>query len=255
MKQLFVAVTAIVLAACGGSSPLVPSSSAAPLDQTAQSEHFVYHFTAGDRVDPVLQEEIHAWAMRALDMGFSGRITYNKYTSEAHMRAHTGQGGDGVTGFAPTGQLTIHTIWPVDSHESVHVYTDAWGNPPALLSEGVAVAHTLVYQRRDYVPSWGGVPVHDAVRATIRQGQYIELRRIAQTAAFRQFPGGITYGEAGSLARYLIDTYGLPLFRQVYARVHLDSRADDVSNGFQATYGKSLWLIEQEWLGFLEAGG
>ena len=60
------------------------------------------------------------------------RITYYKYRDRSHMSSVTGQ----VTnGWADPPAFAIHTIWPWDNHEVVHVMTALIGRQPDFFNE------------------------------------------------------------------------------------------------------------------------
>ncbi len=52
-----------------------------------------------------------------------GRIVYNRYLSRTQMGSATGQYN--TNGFAEPERLTVHTLFPWDNHETVHVYYGA----------------------------------------------------------------------------------------------------------------------------------
>src|ERR1043166_8339522 len=102
----------LVLAAAGacGGSPAAPTK--ATLTERIASAHFVFHFSAGDRVDVDYEEAFHVWATAQLGVT-PGTIQYNKYTGREQMGAITGNGN--TNAYAETGTSTIHTIWPSDN--------------------------------------------------------------------------------------------------------------------------------------------
>src|SRR5262245_16367705 len=132
MRKILVTVAAILLTACGGGTPTSPSDSA-PLTARIVTAHFVFPFAGNDHVDADWQEAYHAWAVAQLGVS-PPVIDYNKYKSRAHMGALTGHGSS--NGYTEPPQTVIHSIWPSDGHEAVHIYTIPWGFPVALFEEG-----------------------------------------------------------------------------------------------------------------------
>jgi len=235
----------VVTAGCGGS---LSSPSPALTEQTTTA-HFIFRFSQGDSVDTTWQETYHAWAVAQLGVA-PPVITYNKYRDRAEMGAITGKGN--TNGYAEPSLHTLHTIWPTDNHEVVHVYAGPWGFPVALFVEGLAVAYQTNPPAADFVPKWSGTPIHVLAQRFRAQGQLIPLAAIAETSAFRARDDGIAYPEAGSFVRFLIDTRGLAAMRQLYGAMSNDAPLAAVRAAFQSAYGFSLDEAETGWLAFLD---
>ena len=233
-------------AACGGSSPTSPSSG---LTQQTVTEHFVFHFSDGDRVDPAWQEAYHTWAVAQLGVT-PPPITYNKYRDRAQMGSLTGHGN--TNGYAEPSLNVFHTIWPTDNHEVVHVYVGPWGFPVALFVEGVAVAHQTNPSAGDLVPKWSGTPIHGLARQFRVAGQLVPIVSIAESAAFRSRNAEITYPQSGSFVRFLIDAEGLPAMRRLYGAMSYDAPLSTVRAAFLNVYGFTLEEADARWLRFLD---
>ena len=239
----------VSLSACGGSA--TAPSSAAPLSERVESDHFVFHYASGDRVDAEWQEAFHRWAVAQLGVEPSRRIDYNKYTSRVHMGQLTGRGN--TNGYADVAALAVHTLWATDNHETVHVYAGAWGFPVALFVEGLAVAHQTDPPANDFVPRWSGTPLHDLARRFRARGELFTIASLAETDSFRAKDANITYPESGSFTRYLIDTQGLPAMRRLYGEMNSGASLAAVREAFQRVYGFSLNEAERRWMAFLGA--
>jgi hypothetical protein len=236
--------------ACGG-NPGGPSPASA-LSEQIQTSAYNYRFAPGDTVDVAWQEGYHAWAVETLGLQNVRRITYQKYFSRQHMGEVIGVSN--TNGFADAETFTIHTIWPTDNHEVVHLYSSAWGRPVALFSEGFAVAFSVDPARGQFVPIWHSQPVHSHARAFRSNGTIIPLSRLAETNGFRSFDPNITYPQAGSFVRYLVDTHGLEPIRRVFAALRAMDPAAAVNQAVVAAYGKDLSALEADWLQFLANG-
>ena len=102
-----------------------------------ESASFRYHYVAGDRVDADWQETYHAWATARLGVSLPQKIEYHKYQSRQAMGERTGNYN--TNGFAEPSRFEIHTLWPTDNHEVVHIYTALVGRPSDFFN-GIAVA-------------------------------------------------------------------------------------------------------------------
>jgi hypothetical protein len=244
-----VVVLATLGAACDG-SPVAPSA-ASTLTERIDTASYVFRFAPGDSVDSAWQEEFHAWAVRELGLQSVPRITYNKYRSRQHMGEVMGVSN--TNGYADAATFAIHTIWPTDNHEVVHLYSSAWGSPVALFSEGLAVAYSVDPSRGMFTPIWHSEPVHTIAGRMRAQGTLIAIARLAETRGFRSFDPNLTYPEAGSFVRFLLDRGGLGPMRQVYAALRANDSIDQVERAVVNAYGRSLAELESEWLAFLNA--
>jgi hypothetical protein len=130
-------------------------------------------------------------------------------------------------------------------HESVHLL-DKQIAPQriTILAEGTAVwAAGGHYKSED---------LDQRASALITLNEYIPLAVLADD--FYPVQHEIGYLEAGSFVKYLIDTYGWSVYRDFYSNVTLEnvnSPSAALERGFQTYYGKSLSIMESEWLAHL----
>jgi len=241
------AAAALLFAAgCGSSMPISPSDLS--LSERIETAHFVFHYSAGDGVDPAWQEAYHEWAVAQLGVT-PPIIQYNKYQTPAHMAALTGRN---TNGFADPAGAAIHTLWPTDKHEVVHVYAASWGFPVALFVEGLAVAHQTNPPANDFVPRWNGTALDDLVRRLRALETVPPIAAIAETAAFRARDSDIMYPVAGSFVRFLIVTQGIGAMRRLYGEMPNDATLSTVRAAFLRTYGFTLDEAEARWIASLE---
>ena len=138
-------------------------------------------------------------------------------------------------------------------HETVHILMGPFGNPPALFNEGFAVymserlgAHAL--------ESLGGG------QATIRQragelkdrGEWIELEELLGYTEIgsRATRPPVSYAEAASFVKFLIDTYGKDKFLQAYRTLrNSNDKAVQQENTRKLSqiYGQTLEALERQW--------
>jgi hypothetical protein len=247
-------VLATLALACGCGTPTEPGSpEATALGQRIATAAFEFRYAASDRVDVEWQEQYHAWATAALGVSVPRRIVYNKYLSRAHMGSLTGNGN--TNAYADGDRYEIHTIWPRDNHEVVHLYSSAWGRPVALWSEGLAVAYQTDPVAGDLVPRWSRVPLDDHARQFLQQGRLIAIADLATTAGFRRFDSNVTYPQAGSFVRFVIARCGLEGVRRLFASGSVGDSESAVRTQFAAACGIGLDEVESSWRRMLDGGG
>ena len=94
------------LVSCG--SPSAPSSDeldrALPGETT--TEHYLFRYSQGDRVEPERQERYHEWVVARLGLSLDRRISYYKYRDRSHLSSVT---GTVTNGWADPPAFAIHT--------------------------------------------------------------------------------------------------------------------------------------------------
>jgi hypothetical protein len=244
---LIVAVTA---ADCGGSSsPTTPSLP--PLPVAKESASFRYHYVSGDNVEADWQETYHAWAIARLGVRIPQKIEYFKYQSRQAMGERTGKYE--TNGFAEPSRFEIHTLWPTDNHEVVHVYTALVGRPSDFFNEGIAVAFQTNPAIGDFESVFNGQQVHIACRQYLQAGTLIvPLDRVMTTTAFRAVSDAVlSYREAGSFVRFTIDRYGIERVLEFFRISGRDDSTTVIRERFRTAIGATLESAESEWMAML----
>lgn len=249
-SQVSVLIGVLAIAACG-KHPVAPTGpSSRPLTESQETDSYSFRYAPGDTVDASRQEAFHRWAVATLEVQMLQRVTYNKFLSRAHMGDVTGHAS--TNGYAEPSTFTIFTIWPMDNHEAVHVLSALFGTPPALFNEGVAVALQTDPLRGDFVPRWNGTPLHEWARTFRRQGTLVELGRLLASSDFRRLDPNVTYPEAGSFVRFLLDRHGLETLKRLFRDVGYSESAVSVRQRFEATYGSTIEDAERAWWAMLD---
>lgn len=244
---------ALLLAGCGDAGGPTAPSTTRPLSETVETPAFILRHAGGDTVHAAWQQAYHEWAIAALGVSVNRRITFNKYFDRTHMGEVVGVSN--TNAYADPATYAIHTIWPRDNHEVVHLYASTFGSPVALLSEGLAVAYQTDPVAGDLTPRWSGTSLHQLARQFLAQGRLIPLADLLTSTDFRRFDPNVTYPESGSFIRYLIDRDGLATFKALYGRVPAPATAAAVREALEATYGRSLATLEADWRAFVTADG
>ena len=238
--------------ACGGSgSSTSPTQSALPV--TSESVSFRYHASAGDTIDANWQEIYHAWAVAKLGVQVPQKIDYYKYRTRQDMGDHTGKYN--TNGFAEPAKFEIHTLWPTDNHEVVHIYTALIGRPSDFFNEGIAVAFQTDPPANNFDSVFNGQPVHQACRQYLQLGTLaLPLDRVVTTSDFRAISDEVlSYREAGSFMRFVLDTYGVDRVREFFRISTRDDTLSTIKQRFAAAIGVSLDSAEDAWTTRLKA--
>ena len=238
-----------VTAACGG-TPTAPSpSSILPL--VAETTTMRYHHEPDDTIDVARQEAFNAWTIARLGIAPPQKIEYRKYRSREAMGRYTGNGN--TNGFAEPSLWRIHTIWPFDNHEVVHVYTAMIGRPSDFFNEGIAVSFQTDPARGEFTVRFNGQPVHDACRAYLQAGTLpLPVSRYVTSAEFRGIPDQVlSYRLAGSFVLHLTERFGLPAVLRSLEASNRDESLAAIRTRIQAVFGVSLEDAESSWLAML----
>ncbi len=238
------------LAACGD-SPSGPSGELA-LSQTRETASIVFRYSRNDFVEAERQQAFHDWAVRELDVSPTRKISYNKYLTRAHMGQHTG--AFDTNGFAQPDDFALHTIWPFDNHEPVHLYSSLFGSPVALLNEGIAVSFQTNPAANDFTPKWSGQAVHSIATRFRRQGTFVPLDDLLETREFLLAPTDVRYPESGSFVLFLRESRGLERLKALFALGNENDSEAALRETFQRVYGVPLEQIEDEWIALLDGG-
>ena len=195
--------------------------------QTEKTEHYAYRWLPGDVIHDAARkfnEESYRIVSEFLGVRKPAEVVYFKYPNRKTKEEYTADQGN-----AHRRNQEIHSIWPSDRHEIVHILADGWGDPPALVAEGLAV----------YLSGgWQGKKISDAARAVHEGGQWIALGDILDTESFRLRPDAVTYAIAGSLVEWLAEEEGKEVLRRLYGA--LQNRAGAAQN--RETFSEAVGL-------------
>lgn len=79
------------------------------LTQTLETADFAFRYSATDNVDAAWQEQFHQWAVRALDVTPTRKITDYKYLTRQQMGEVTGVSI--TNAYADGGAFAVYTLW------------------------------------------------------------------------------------------------------------------------------------------------
>jgi hypothetical protein len=227
---------ALAHATACGSDPAGPESE---LTMSATSSGFVYHWTPGDEEPDTAYQERHlAWVLEGLGIIPDRRLEYFKYRDATQLERLTGH--DRGSGFAEDGTYRFHSVYARENHEYVHALVSAQvGTPPALFSEGIAVAHhgASLVGSFDGDPLWNGASARDRVRLLQSIGGLPDMSEILENEAFQRLPADVTYPVAGLFVRYLLDEAGAAPLLALIASCPRGAAAPTIRARFRDAYG------------------
>ncbi|MDH4271234.1 MAG: hypothetical protein OEW18_04580 [Candidatus Aminicenantes bacterium] len=233
----------------GPTAPYEVGNPLMELSQTIHSEHFVFHYSSGDFVEPARAEAYHEWAVSFLGVVCPKKIDYFKFKDRQQMYRIT---GGAATGFADFDNYEVWTYLPWLNHECMHLYSMLVGHPIHLFEEGLAVACQIDPYDNDFeAREKNGEKVHDIVRRYRAEGRLYPLENILDRDRWLSSDFTTTYPQAGSFVRFLIDTHGIERMKEIFRQVGANDSRDEIKQKFLTIYGFSLDQAEAVWLTFI----
>ena len=238
---------------------LIDPEVAARLTESYETESYIFYYAAGDSVEFDRCEAYAQWGMEYLGVTLPKKIEFYKFRSYEEMgEALPSPAG----GWAFSENVAFATMFTWHNHECMHILAYWWtdgGYPPSFFMEGMAVAHEYDPYNDDWVSRWNraeiGEPWLDIVKQLNAEGKLYSLDDILESQSFwdniEQEEERIAYTQAGMFTAYLIETYGLEKFKDVYSSLNYDDTLQVILDQFISTYGISLETIEQDWLNTL----
>lgn len=217
MKHAGSSVLLVVALGCSG-DPI--------LEHQFDSEHYEYY--ASEKVCsevPDLLEATHNLLSSYIGSEPTGTIVYRQ-------ESRSGEGCEGNGACYRDG--VIHSVFPVHPHEMVHAISDAVGDPPFFLEEGIADVLGCI--------GWSGWPTvleKDLVVGELFSNDAFVSRRDEDLLG--------TYAIAASFVRFLLDLGGKETFWEFYASVPFAASSQDVLNALTTHYEMDGDLIVSQW--------
>ena len=243
-----IALPGAVAIACG-SGPTTPSAE----DQLTRSQvtaHVEFRFSDGDAIDAARQEAFYDWVIPQLGVSPSQRLQYRKYRDRGHLQRVTGQN---TNGFADPPAWIVHSIWPWDAHEAVHVYTALIGRPSDYFNEGIAVALSVDPLDGRFVSLWNNTPIDTIARQLLVAGALPPVAGMADTEAFRRVSDQTSYPVAGSFVSFLLRERGMPAMRTFFQGGSRDESLSVIQARFATAFGWTLAEADTRWRVYLSS--
>jgi len=132
----------------------------------------------------------------------------------------------------------VHSVYPVDDHEIIHIITKPYGVLPFAITEG-----TAFYLIGDYK----GRPVLQVAQQILADGNLPRLAALLEQGAMVRINPEFVAPAAASFVGYLIEMYGPDKFLDLHRKANAASSPMEFEKGFQEVYGFSAAQAETEW--------
>ena len=241
----------LVSATAACDSPSAPTATPLPLQR--ETAGMQYYYAAGDTIDVDWQETFNAWAIERLGVRPPQRLEYYKYRSKGDMGDHIGVYT--TNGYCEPELFRVHSIWPQDNHEVVHVLSALIGRPSDFFNEGFAVSFQTDPSRGDFTVRFNGLQVHDAVRDYLSRGELPRpLVEYVTTNRFRSIHDStMSYRMAGSFMLYLTERFGLPKALEFLRGEGPMESLATIQARMRSVFGVSVEEAESGWLQMVAA--
>jgi hypothetical protein len=139
-------------------------------------------------------------------------------------------------------EAEVHSVFPVDDHEIIHIITKPYGVLPFALTEGTAFY--LIGELR-------GQPVLKVAQELLREGRLPGLVPMLEQGAMVRIDPNWVAASAASFVGYLIEMYGPNKFLDLHRAANASSNSQEFDKGFQKVYGFTAAQAEAEWQALL----
>ena len=220
-----------------------------------ESKHFVVYFMhpseaekyIGDLVK--LRENVVAKIMSVLQVQLRGKIIIFFYPTEMTKLSLIFHSGLGLAYKNTIAEVFMASQNLDPYHELTHAVARQIGSPPALLSEGLAVFMQMGsrYEGKDI----------DAICAeNLTKGRLIPLEVLFNYTEIgsQESQFDISYPEAASFVKYIVQKYGIDKFKKIYSRMKSPTDSfQQVTNlkTFDNVCKRSLAWLEEDWKSYL----
>ncbi|RYE53984.1 MAG: hypothetical protein EOP48_13245 [Sphingobacteriales bacterium] len=217
------------------------------------SDHFTFHFLNEQKMtseDIAFQEKSLTKEMTYLGISPpKTKIQYFLHPDKKSLKDRIDFDGNAVTILSgppddPKTLFELHSIYPRDRHEIIHVLLFPKGLPLLIWTEGIAVYRAEL---------WHGKNIKDAARDAFLKTK-LSLVDLIDEKSFRN-DEMISYPIAGAFVEFLAETYGIKPFMKSYeelGRFGQKSKVSEVDKILTKIYSKKLNDLNSEFKAWLE---
>jgi hypothetical protein len=232
-----------------------PTPEPPPVDFTwtvSDTRHYEFHYAPGTAAERdrfrigALAETALARTVAALQVDFEGQMDI--YLVPRVFWQGGAAYGEKVQllSYLDRNYTDVET-WSYFTHEGTHALAqdliqpkEDGGGPDGVLVEGLAVWASGGHYREEPIDAWAAV--------VAASGQYIPLAEL-RAGPFYDFQHETSYLEGASFVKFLIERYGLDIFKELYGQATGDADHDEAL--VEDLYGKGYAELESDWLAYL----
>lgn len=231
--------------------------------QTFNTQHFEIHYyknsTAERELSSIAQTRERGYAQIVESLGLSGlpsdkKIVLFLFEDMKTKFLDTGTIGLGIASGNTIGEVYNKKQRVDPYHETTHILMGPYGEPPAILNEGVA---TYMSERLGGAPALrylGGrdQTLYARVRDFKQKGEWISLKELLTYTDIGSQGSRtvLSYVEAGAFVKFLIETFGKDRFLDAFKKL---KNSEDPKircqnqEELERIYGSPLQKLEEDW--------
>jgi hypothetical protein len=137
----------------------------------------------------------------------------------------------------------VHSIFPVDDHEIIHIVTKPYGILPLPITEGTAF-YLMGHYR--------GEPVLEVAQRLYLDGKLPNLQTMLTPGLMRRLNPDVVAPAAASFVGYLLELAGPEQFLALHREANAARNPEEFAEAFVRVYGVEIEKAEMEWLALLD---
>ena len=228
-----------------------------------RSPFYIFHYfknsLAEKEINQIVkrQESAHRKILKSLKLRNRRKIKYYLYPSEEIKERLMGDSGNGNAIWIEikkekenwkSKKIEVHCIYSnkvkcIGEHEDTHLLSLPLGVATFLFSEGSAEFMSEKWDQKD-IDFWA--------KKYLKRDKLYSLEFLIDNKNWNKINEAIVYPQAGSFIRYLVKTYGLEKFKEVYKNLSRNKTAKQNVKIIEKVYFKSMKELEENWKEHLE---
>jgi tetratricopeptide (TPR) repeat protein len=205
------------------------------------TEHFEIIYSAGsvkrEKIEQLgrLHEFYYDQISHSLNVRSQERIVSFLYSSPEAKGKLIGAGPTNISKpWLRQIHINLANVDAVLKHEMVHILAGEFGWSPLKISRNSGLVEGIAVAVGDDV--WYDEPLHRSAALVFAAGITPDMKSIFSLSGFAQAYAGVSYTLAGSFCKFLIDSFGVEKFKQLYA-----------TGDFFQTYRCDFLLLLSDW--------
>ncbi|MEN6371493.1 MAG: hypothetical protein ABFD64_05710 [Armatimonadota bacterium] len=231
---------------------------------TFNTQHFEVHYyknsTAERELDSLAQAREQGYTQIVEFLGIPGlsddcKILLFLFEDMKTKLLDTGYIGHGFAEGRIIGEIYNKESRLDPYHETIHILMSPYGEPPAILNEGIAVYMSELFGGTSVLHHFLGgrdQPLYARVRDLKQKGDWISLKELLTYPEIgpEESRPMISYVEAGAFVKFLIETFGKDKFLDAFKKlanpkdpqIHRQNKEE-----LERVYGCTLQKLESDW--------